>query len=246
MRRTAAFTLIELLVVITIIGILAGFLLPALGGAREKANQVDCKNNIHNMHLVMTMYEDHLGSPPPWLSNLKDYIKEKRIFQCRSDPSRGAQGSRPPWPLPGPDGGERFGETWDFAGASAAASAAGLSGDIDDEAAQLQDPWLPKNSYLYEFCAARCSWWTGGLYQDPSNPSMHYDAADSKVDSNRDGKISWREAREFELNTVGLQGTPMISCYWHTREAGKIVLRLSRGNNNIYQSDATRDGWKRQ
>lgn len=245
MRRNAAFTLIELLVVITIIGILAGFLLPGLSGAMEKARQTDCKNNVHQMHIALMLYEDHHdGDMPPWLSNLKDYIKEKKVFQCKSDPSRGAQGARPPWSLPGPDGDMRFGETWDFTGASAAASAAGCGGDIDDEAAQLQDPWLPKNSYLYEFCSARCSWWTGGMYQDPSNPSQFFDAGDASVDSNHDGKVSWREAREFELNTVGLQGTPVVSCYWHTREAGRIVVRLSRGNNNIYTSDATRDGWK--
>ena len=246
MRRNAAFTLIELLVVITIIGILAGFLLPALGGAREKANQVDCKNNIHQMHLALMMYEDNNGTIPPWLSNLQTYIKEKKVFKCRSDQSRGLQGSRPTWQLPGPDGSQRFGETWDFASAQSAANSAGCGGDIDGAASQLQTPWLPGNSYLYEFCCAKCSWWSGGMYQDPSNPSQYYNASDTAVDSNHDGKVSWREAREFELSTVGLQGTPFVSCYWHTREAGRPVIRLSRGNNNIYQSGPSRDDWKTQ
>ena len=239
MRRSAAFTLIELLVVITIIGILAGFLLPGLSGAMEKARQTDCKNNIHNMHLALISYEDHHQALPPWLSNLKDYLKERKVFQCKSDPSRGAQGSRPPWSLPGPFGDDRFCETWDFAGASAAASQAG--GSLDATSA-LQDEWLTKNSYLYEFCAAGASWWTGGQYPDPLHPGQSFDA--SNVDSNGDGTTSWCEAREFELTVVGLQQTPIISCYWHTREAGRIVNRLSRGNNNIYTSDATFDGWK--
>jgi prepilin-type N-terminal cleavage/methylation domain-containing protein len=238
MRRNAAFTLIELLVVITIIGILAGFLLPGLSGAMEKARQVDCKNNIHQLHIALTLYEDHHQDLPPWLSDLKDYVKERKVFQCKSDPSKGAQGARPPW------FNDRYGETWDFSGAGAAASAAGCGGDVDSEAEQSQDPWLAKNSYLYEFCAARCSWWTGGQYADPNNSGQFFNADAASVDTNRDGKISWREAREFEMNTVGLMQTPIVSCYWHTHEGGKRVIRLSRGNNNIYTSDATPDGWK--
>jgi len=45
MKRNG-FTLVELLVVITIIGLLAGLLLPAIYGALEEANRAACKNNL--------------------------------------------------------------------------------------------------------------------------------------------------------------------------------------------------------
>ena len=75
-----AFTLIELLVVIAIIAILAALLLPALASAKQKAQNIQCINNLKQLTTAYFSYQQDFGSgiayndvSSLWMQTLYDY-----------------------------------------------------------------------------------------------------------------------------------------------------------------------------
>lgn len=97
MRQPRQFTLIELLVVIGIIAVLAAMLLPALGKAREKAQQISCTSNMKQISTGSIMYTSDWKQRTPtchtfgsgadgisWRATIFKYVGDTQVYDCPS------------------------------------------------------------------------------------------------------------------------------------------------------------------
>ena len=71
-NRRAGFTLLELIIVVTIIGILATMLIPAVRENPLRAKEAVLKANLKTLREAIYQYQGELGSYPPSLGTLVD------------------------------------------------------------------------------------------------------------------------------------------------------------------------------
>ncbi len=76
-RRGSGFTLVELLVTISIIGVLVGMLLPALGMAREAARRSSCMNNLSQIGKALITYDADKTVLPGWRNPLDTFTSQR-------------------------------------------------------------------------------------------------------------------------------------------------------------------------
>ncbi len=92
MKKSLGFTLVELLVVISIVGMLAGLLLPAVHMARESARRISCSNNLKNIGIAihnfagannaMPLGSDRLlGTEHAWSARILPFLEQGPLFQ---------------------------------------------------------------------------------------------------------------------------------------------------------------------
>lgn len=96
----SAFTLVELLTVVAIVGVLAGIVIAALGGARRRAQDAACKSNLRQIGAATLLYaSDHKGMLPPahlasvtwpmrtWMYLIQPYAEDRKVSVTAHEPN---------------------------------------------------------------------------------------------------------------------------------------------------------------
>ncbi|MCX7993083.1 MAG: type II secretion system GspH family protein [Fimbriimonadales bacterium] len=88
-RRRSGFSLVELLVVIGIIAVLMAIVAPVFVNSRRAAQRTVCISNLRQLGLAVRMYRDDYQELPPYLSAVRGYAGDSRVFVCPLDPLEG-------------------------------------------------------------------------------------------------------------------------------------------------------------
>jgi type II secretory pathway pseudopilin PulG len=98
--RRPAVSLVELLVVLFIMGIMLSLLLPALSGARNKANDVKCMNNLRQVRMALSRSITTMKKFPSrnrWTIDSLRWMEEVPLYDAiKNNANPNAEYGRPP------------------------------------------------------------------------------------------------------------------------------------------------------
>lgn len=87
---TAGIVLSAIAMVLTFLAIPAAILLPALAKAKERAQTINCTNNLKQLGLAVRMYaadnNDQLPSASKWCDAIQAYVQSPKPYQCAANP----------------------------------------------------------------------------------------------------------------------------------------------------------------